>query len=174
MWRDTAARSRNRRLPVNAGLSYRVNGEPLNAPVTAELSRELERVLERFAEEAGFSAARPVAVEFGRGVVGHHQVGRATDIYGVGGQGLGEWKERWDRRLAEARSDHERRRLAQREGMGNLGWRLYKAMQMYGRWAQPYGYPIQLFGPWTREEGPWKYISDPLLAAHGDHIHVAK
>ena len=56
----------------------------------------------------------------------------------------------------------------------NLGWRLYKALQCHGRWSQPYGYPIQLFGPWTRSEGPWKYISDFLLRAHRDHIHLAK
>jgi hypothetical protein len=61
-----------------------------------------------------------------------------------------------------------------REPVINLGWRLYKALQLYGRWAQPYGYPIQLFGPWTRSEGPWKHISDRLLRAHLDHIHVAK
>ena len=53
-------------------------------------------------------------------------------------------------------------------------WRLYSTMAAEGRWAQPYGYPIQLFGPWTRTEGPWKYISDRLLFAHRDHIHVAK
>ena len=53
-------------------------------------------------------------------------------------------------------------------------WRLYKALQLHGRWAQPYGHPIQLWGPWTRMEGPWRFISDFLLRAHRDHIHVAK
>ena len=170
----TAGEHAGRRFPVPPGLRYRVNRAPANAPVTFELARELVRALERFAEEAGFSAARPVEIEFGPGVVGHHQVGRAADIYRVGGKGLGEWKRRWDLRLGAAENAEQRRCLARREGVANLGWRIYKALQLYGRWAQPYGYPIQLFGPWTREEGPWKHISDSLLAAHGDHIHVAK
>jgi len=98
---------------------------------------------------------------FEPGVVGHHKVGRAADIYAVEGVRLDRWKAEWDGQDAPSR-----RR--------NLGWRLYKAIQIHGRWAQPYGYPIQLFGPWTRVEGPWKYISDRLLNAHRDHIHVAK
>ena len=68
----------------------------------------------------------------------------------------------------------QRRLIAETEEKENLGWRLYKALERYGRWAQPYGYPIQLFGPWTRTEGPWRHISDFLLRAHRDHIHVAK
>ena len=68
----------------------------------------------------------------------------------------------------------EKQHITNVERKNNLGWRLYKALQLYGRWAQPYGYPIQLFGPWTRTEGPWTYISDPLLHAHRDHVHVAK
>ena len=68
----------------------------------------------------------------------------------------------------------ERRLIAEKEEKENLGWRLYKALQRYGQWAQPYGYPVQLFGPWTRTEGPWKPISDFLLRAHRDHIHLAK
>jgi hypothetical protein len=31
-----------------------------------------------------------------------------------------------------------------------------------------------LFGPWPCSEGPPKAISDRLLQAHRDHIHVAK
>jgi hypothetical protein len=145
--------------PMPSGSAYRVNPGPGNAPVTKELAAELSQVLERFAKESGFTDLVPVKIEFGLGTLGHHQVGRATDIYGVGGIGLGKWKARWD---------------VHRDEHSNLGWRLYKALQAYGRWAQPYGYPIQLFGPWTREEGPWKFISDRLLAAHSDHIHVAK
>jgi hypothetical protein len=56
----------------------------------------------------------------------------------------------------------------------NLGYKLYIALQMHGGWVQPQGYPVQLFGPWTRSEGPHKAISDRLLHAHRDHIHVAK
>jgi len=32
--------------------------------------------------------------------------------------------------------------------------------------------PVQLFGPWTRSEDPHRTISDRLLRAHRDHIHV--
>jgi len=160
--------------PVESGRAYRVKSNSGNAPVTKELADELAHTLERFAIEAGFTAKAPVEIEFGRGVVGHHQTGRATDIYAVGGKSLNEWKKHWDERARPAPSEPERRALARRESASNLGWRLYKALQIYGRWAQPYGYPVQLFGPWTREEGPWKHISDRLLAAHRDHIHVAK
>jgi hypothetical protein len=128
--------------------------------VTAALAGELKRVLERFATAAGFDGARQVTVFFKPGIFGHHRVGRAADIYGVGGIGLDRWKALWD----DVGTDRTR----------NLGWRLYAAMAREGRWAQPYGYPVQLFGPWTREAGPWKYISDRLLFAHRDHIHVAK
>jgi hypothetical protein len=94
-------------------------------------------------------------------------VGRAVDIYEVNGLGLDLWKRHWD--CAPARKDTlmSERRL-------NLGWLLYKSLQQFGRWSQPFGYPIQLFGPWTRTEGPWRSISDFLLNAHRDHIHVAK
>ena len=57
----------------------------------------------------------------------------------------------------------ERAAIGAAERKRNLGWRLYKAQQVHGRWAQPYGYPIQLFGPWTRHEGPWRYISERML-----------
>jgi hypothetical protein len=143
--------------------------------VTPELAGELSRVLERFAAEAGFSAQNPVGLFFKPGVVGHHKVGRAADIYAVRGIGLDQWKARWDRAQQAARAATVRSVDGDgHEPRHNLGWRLYKALQCYGRWAQPYGYPIQLFGPWTRTEGPWKYISGRLLDAHRDHIHVAK
>jgi hypothetical protein len=145
--------------------------------VTSRLAEELQAVLERFAREAGFGERAPVGLFFKPGVVGHHQVGRAADIYAVGGVGLDRWKQRWDemlQRAARAGSPEEAWAIAGRERQQNLGWRLYKALQLYGRWAQPYGYPIQLFGPWTRSEGPWTHISDRLLYAHRDHIHVAK
>lgn len=145
-----------------------------NALVTRGLAHELARVLEFFALEAGFTDGDPVGIFFRPGVVGHHQLGRAADIYAVGGIGIEEWKRRWDAALGRAPHAAACRARARREGMSNLGWRLYKALQRYGRWAQPYGYPIQLFGPWTRSEGPWKFISEDLLEAHRDHIHVAK
>jgi hypothetical protein len=165
------------RVPVASGKAYRVASPPANALITRELASELGNVLERFAVESGFSERNPVSLFFEPGVVGHHKVGRAADIYAVGGIGIDGWKECWDRALQRASHtvDPERRRfIASDERNCNLGWRLYKALQMYGRWSQPYRYPIQLFGPWTRAEGPWKYISDRLLHAHRDHIHVAK
>jgi hypothetical protein len=145
--------------------------------VTDELATELRRVLEKFAADAGYGNRNQVSLFFRPGVVGHHKVGRAADIYAVGGVGIGKWKERWDEaaeRVRRSTDPMQRHMIGQRERSTNLGWRLYKAQQIYGRWAQPYGYPIQLFGPWTRTEGPWKHISDRLLHAHRDHIHVAK
>jgi len=162
---------------VRSGRSYRVASPPENARVTRELASELEYVLEKFALEAGFHERDRVSVGFKPGVFGHHRIGRAADIYTVGGIGLDEWKARWDHARECARATCDPRAsgaIAAAERQRNLGWRLYKAQQFHGRWAQPYGYPIQLFGPWTREEGPWKYISDRMLRAHRDHIHVAK
>lgn len=154
-----------------------ISSPPRNAIVTAELAGELGRVLERFASECGCTRKNPVTIFFKPGIFGHHQVNRAADIYGVGDLGIGDWASRWNRCQQQTATSRDRRAnhiLLNREHMTNLGWRLYKAMQIYGRWAQPYGYPIQLFGPWTRAEGPWRHISDRLLYAHRDHIHVGK
>lgn len=164
-------------VPVPSGRAYRVASPPQHAIVTPRLAVVLKRVLERFAREAGFTDRCPVSVTFQPGVVGHHQVHRAADIYAVGGVSLAKWKRRWDRALHKAgRQSHleDRRAIVRRERRCNLGWRLYRAIMCYGRWSQPYGYPIQLFGPWTRSDGPWRFISDRLLHAHRDHIHVAK
>lgn len=171
------ADERPTRVPVASGKAYRVASLPEHALVTRTLANELQEVLERFAAEAGFNERKPVSVFFKPGVVGHHKVGRAADIYAVGGLGIDGWKKCWDQGLQQdlqAMDPGQRRFIAGAGGNRNLGWRLYKALQMYGRWAHPYGYPIQLFGPWTRTEGPWQYISDRLLDAHRDHIHVAK
>jgi hypothetical protein len=162
---------------VPSGKAYRVSSPAANAMVTYELADELGRALERFAIEAGFDERRPVSVFFGPGIFGHHQLGRAADIYAVGGVGIDHWKSRWDeacRRASRTAPGAARQIVTKTEPVTNLGWRLYKALERYGRWSQPYGYPIQLFGPWTRSEGPWKHISDHLLRAHHDHIHVAK
>lgn len=163
-------------VPVPSGRCWRASSPPAASLVRPALARELQRVLDRFAVGAGATPQRPIAIEFRPGVVGHHRVGRAADLYSVGGIGLGEWKRRWDLALCAASNardrDTARLRLAHARA-SNLGWRLYRALQHHGRWAQPYGYPIQLFGPWTRDEGPWRFISDRLLHAHRDHIHVA-
>ena len=173
---DAFFSSRAARLPVPSGRAYRIDSPPPNGFVTCELAQELRNVLERFAIEAGLSESNPVGIFLKPGVVGHHKCGRAADIYRVGGLGVDRWKERWDTAIGHASRvpTEEKRRIINVERKKNLGWRLYKTLQLYGRWAQPYGYPIQLFGPWTRSEGPWTYISDPLLHAHRDHIHVAK
>ncbi len=154
------------RVPIRSGHAYRVLPLAQSAFVTRPLAAELARVLERFATEAGFTSERPVEILFKPGIVGHHQVGRAADVYAVAGRGLDAWKADWDAALSSGHLEHARQH--------NLGWRLYKAIQNYGRWSKPTGYPIQLFGPWTRSEGPWQRISDPLLFAHRDHVHIAK
>jgi hypothetical protein len=174
---DAPISSGTLRVPVSSGKGYRIDSPPGNALVTRELAGELKRVLEKFSMDAGFSESNPVGIFLKPGVVGHHKFGRAADLYAVGGIGLDRWKERWDMAIghaSRASTFEDRRRIAAAERRNNVGWRLYKALQLYGRWAQPYGYPIQLFGPWTRTEGPWKYIGDRLLHAHRDHIHVAK
>jgi hypothetical protein len=165
------------RVPVSSGKAYRIDSPPGNGLVTTELASELQRVLGKFAMDAGFSESNPVGIFFKPGVVGHHKFGRAADIYAVGSVALDRWKKHWDEAIgyaSRAPNAEEKRRITAVERKNNLGWRLYKALQLYGHWAQPYGYPIQIFGPWTRSEGPWKYISDGLLHAHRDHIHVAK
>jgi len=164
-------------VPVRSGSSFQVDSPPGSALVTPELAAELERVLERFAREVNSRRSHKIGVFFRPGIFGHHQVGRAVDIYAVDGIGIDIWKRRWDEaqdRAALAADAEEKRCLLNNERSRNLGWRIYKALQIYGCWSQPYGYPVQLFGPWTRSEGPWKYISDFLLNAHRDHIHVAK
>jgi hypothetical protein len=145
--------------------------------VTMKLANELQNVFEKFARGASFDERNKVGIFLRPGIFGHHKVGRAADIYAVGGLGIDLWKKHWDAALCRARSVSDQkahREILENERKENLGWRLYKALQHYGRWSQPYGYPIQLFGPWTRSEGPWKYISDFLLIAHRDHIHAAK
>src|SRR5262249_12904660 len=130
---------------VPSGAAYRVDSPSSNALVARELADELERVLERFARDAGFDEATPVGVYFKPGIFGHHQVGRAADLYAVHGVGLDGWKRRWDVAIARARAaiGDDRRAMLTRERTRNLGWRLYKALQIYGRWAQPHGYPVQ-------------------------------
>lgn len=165
------------RVAIRSGRAFRVDSPAANGIVVPALACEVERSLERFAVDAGATAQAPIGVYFKPGIFGHHRVGRAADIYAVGGVGLDAWKERWDLAMARARGMPDaalRAAIVRAARRDNLGWRLYKALQCHGRWSQPYGYPVQLFGPWTRSEGPWKYISDFLLRAHRDHIHLAK
>jgi hypothetical protein len=164
-------------VPVLSGPSFQIVSPPRNALVTKELAEELHRVLERFGRIANASKSTRVTIFFKPGIFGHHRVGRAVDIYGVGGVGIDLWKRSWDdanRHAANAIDPVKRTTILKLERRQNLGWQLYKALQVFGGWSQPHGYPIQLFGPWTRTEGPWTYISDFLLRAHRDHIHVAR
>jgi len=162
------------KVPIQSGRNFRIDSPPDNAVVTRELATELERVLEIF---GGNARKGRIGVFFKPGVFGHHKVGRAADIYAVGGIGFEHWKADWDAALrgcAEVVNERERRAQLNEQRRKNLGWQLYKTLQTYGQWSQPSGFPIQLFGPWTRSEGPWHFISDFLLKAHCDHIHVAK
>jgi hypothetical protein len=150
---------------------------PLPESAEPPLASELSKALDQFAQSNGFSAEQPLGVVFKRGTLGLHRFGRAADIYAVGGKGVGQWAHEWNeamRRAKAAANPQERARLAEEEKQRNLGYKLYKALQAHGGWAQPKGYPVQLFGPWTRGEGPHKAISDKLLTAHRDHIHVAR
>src|SRR5258705_1097832 len=116
-------------VPVESGRSFRVASPPANALVTRELASELEHVLEKFALEAGFDERHPVSVFFKPGVFGHHRVGRAADIYGVGGIGIGGWKTRWDRarkRADHARAPPERAAIGAAGRERHLGWRFFK------------------------------------------------
>ena len=162
---------------MRSGRNFRVDSPAGNAIVTRELAAELERVLELFGVNARNGMKGRIGVFFKPGIFGHHKVGRAADIYAVGGIGFEDWKRQWDAALRSCflvPGENKRRTKLNIERRKNLGWQLYKALQDYGSWSQPNGFPIQLFGPWTRSEGPWKYISDFLLNAHRDHIHVAK
>ena len=163
--------------PIPSGQTYRVTSPPEHSLVTPPLASTLHQVFEQFAPANGFSAEQPLSISFGRGTLGLHRFGRAADIYAVGEKDLSQWAHDWNsamRQAATAPTPQERARLVAEEQARNLGYKLYKALQNHGGWAQPPGYPVQLFGPWTRGEGPHKAISEQLLQAHRDHIHIAK
>jgi hypothetical protein len=162
---------------IQSGKYYRVVSTAEEATVTPQLASELSKALEQFAQTNGFTAEQPLDIAFKRGVLGLHRFGRAADIYGVGPKGIGQWAKEWNeamRKSGAAPNPQERAKLVEDEKKRNLGYKLYKALQAHGGWAQPPGFPLQLFGPWTRGEGPHKSISDRLLQAHRDHIHVAR
>src|SRR5262249_55606073 len=168
----------HRHRPIRSGRFYRVlwpSGFPI--VVVPELAEQLAVVLEEFAQQSGSTTDSPVKIVLRPGTMGLHRSGRAVDVYEVGGKGIGQWAQEWNTamRLASAAKDpQERARIIDEEKARNVGYKLYKALQARGGWAQPPGYPVQLFGPWTRTEGPHKAISDRLLSMHRDHIHVAK
>jgi hypothetical protein len=187
--------------PVRNGQAFRIGSPPARGLVTPELAEALEAVFERYSREHGFTPAKPLEIRLTRGFKAGshgHGEGRAADIVVVGGKSLLEWKEEWDRAMAgaETLSDPGQRAEAiATEEKRNLGYRLYKALQEHGGWRvnqegwRPYRGVMQLFGPWTASEGPWKalQIRDPnpyqrrrladqqwVFQAHRDHIHVAR
>jgi hypothetical protein len=174
---ETAETAPPKLQPIPSGQFYRVVSPVEESLVTPSLGSELSKVLEQFAKSNGFSAEQPLSVSFKRGTLGLHRFGGAADIYAVGGKGIGQWAQEWNeamRKANAATNPQGRARLVEEEKQRNLGYKLYKALQAHGGWAQPPGFPVQLFGPWTRGEGPHKTISDRLLHAHRDHIHVAR
>jgi hypothetical protein len=187
--------------PVRSGQAYRITSPAARGLVAPELAEALEAVFDRFARERGFTPDRPLDLRFSRGFKAGshgHGEGAAADIVAVGGKSLVEWKQDWDQATAAAEkvSDQEQRSpMMAAEQKRNLGYGLYKALQEHGGWRvdpggwRPYRGVMQLFGPWTASEGPWKavQIKDPdpyqrqrladqewVFRAHRDHIHVAR
>lgn len=187
--------------PVKSGRVYRVTSPATRGLVTPELADALEGVFERFARESGFTPEKPLAIQFSRGFKASshgHGEGRAADIDSVGGKGLLEWKQEWDKAMAAAEKlaePQQRAKAIAAEQQRNLGYGLYKALQAHSGWrVNKEGWRVyrgvrQLFGPWTATEGPWKamHIDGPnpdqrqrladqqwVYRAHRDHIHVAR
>jgi len=187
--------------PVRSGEAYRITSPSAHGVVTPELADALEAVFQRFAREFGFTSEKPLEIQLSRGFkagsYGHGE-GRAADIAAIDGKSLLEWKQEWDRAMAGAEklsdSQHRAEAIAA-EQKRNLGYGFYKTLQEHGGWrVNPKGWRVyrsvmQLFGPWTATEGPWKVmqIKDPtpyqrqrladqqwIFRAHQDHIHVAR
>jgi len=179
---------------VRSGSAYRITSSFQRNLVAPPLAQALEELFERFAINSGFSARDPIAIAFSRGYEDcdrGHGSGLATDIAGVAGRGLGEWKEQWDRAAISAQRQPDRaaaRAAMALEARRNLGYRLYCALLEYGGW-RVYNNVVQLFGPWTSQLGPWRHlnIAQPnaeqsqliaeqarIFQAHQDHIHVAR
>jgi hypothetical protein len=187
--------------PVRSGGAYSIPSPPTHRLVRPELAEALEAVFERFARERGFSPEKPLEIHFSRGFKAGshgHGEGRAADIAAVGGKSLLIWKQEWDQAMAAAEKLSDAQQQAEAiaaEQKRNLGYGLYKALQEHGGWRvdqkawRPYRGVMQLFGPWTVSEGPWKAMPIKALnpyqrqrladqrwvfRAHQDHIHVAK
>ncbi len=186
--------------PVQSGQAYRITSLPARGLVRSDLAEALETVCECFAREHGFTAEKPLEIRLSRGFkVGSpgHGEGRAADIAAVGSKSLLEWKQEWEQAMAAREKLSDTQQQAERttaEQKRNLGYGLYKALQEYGGWRvdrgwRPYRGVMQLFGPWTPTEGPWKamQIKEPnpyqrqrladqewVFRTHQDHIHVAR
>jgi hypothetical protein len=187
--------------PIRSGQSFRITSPPEQGLVVPPLAEALEQVFERFARDRNFTANTPLNIRLSRGFKAGshgHGEGRAADIVAVGGKSLLDWKEEWNQAMTAAQplADSERRALAiAAVQQHNLGYGLYKALQNYGGWRvnpggwEPYRNVMQLFGPWTATEGPWKAMQIPkptfyqqqrladqqwVFHSHQDHIHVAR
>jgi hypothetical protein len=187
--------------PVLSGDAFRIVSPRTNGLVRPELAEAVEAVFATLAKQRGFTAEKPLEIQLSRGFKAGspgHGEGRALDIAAIGGVGIQTWKEHWDRakEAAERLSDPQQRAAAiSAEESRNLGYVLYRALQARGGWRvdqdgwRPYRGAMQLFGPWTATEGPWKtmQITDPtpyqrqrladqqwVLRAHQDHIHLAR
>jgi hypothetical protein len=187
--------------PVQSGQSYRISSPPGRGLVRPELANALETVFERFAHQCSFTSEKPLEIRLARGFKAGspgHGEGRAADIAAVGGKSLREWKQEWDRATAASEKLSDPQQQAEpiaAEQKHNLGYTLYKALQEHGGWRvdpkgwRPYRGVMQLFGPWTPADGPWKAMQskDPnryqqqrmadqqrVFRAHQDHIHVAR
>jgi hypothetical protein len=187
--------------PVRSGHTYCITSPPERGLVRPELARALQTVFERFALERGFTPKRPLEIHLASGFRPNshgHGEGRAVDIDAVGGTGLRQWKVLWDRAIAvgeESADPVQRSEALANQRASNLGRALYRTLQRCGGWrVNPSGWRVyrgvmQLFGPWTATEGPWKtmQIEDPspyqrqrladqqwVFRAHQDHIHVAR
>jgi len=187
--------------PVRGGQTYRITSPAARGLVRPALAEALEAVFERFARERGFTSEKPLDVRLSRGFKAGsrgHGEGRAADIAAVDGKALLVWKQEWEQAVAAAEKPPDAQQRAETiaaEQQRNLGYALYKALQEHGGWRvnqegwRPYRGVMQLFGPWTATEGPWKamHIKDPnayqrqrladqqwVFRAHQDHIHVAR
>jgi hypothetical protein len=186
---------------VASGRSYRVTSPVASCLVVPALAQALEETFEHFAHHNGFSKDCRLDIEFARGLhaaAPGHAEGRAADISAVGGKSLREWKAQWDAALLAGNAlaeESEREAALASEQKCNLGYGLYQALRNRGGWrvegpeSRGLSGVVQLFGPWTPEEGPWKEIStskaeeqqllrmaaqQKVFKAHEDHIHVAK
>ena len=187
--------------PLRSGQAYRIASPPPRGVVTPELAEMLEAVFERVGREHGFTTDKPLDIHLSRGFKAGspgHGEGRAVDIAAVGGKRMLEWRQEWERAIAAVDKMPEPPQRAEAiaaEQKRNLGYALYKALQEQGGWRvdpsgwRPYRGVVQLFGPWTPTEGPWKtmLIKDPnpyqrhrladqqwVFQAHQDHIHVTR
>jgi hypothetical protein len=187
--------------PVQSGEAFRIISPPGHGLVRPELAAAIEIVFETFARACGATPENPLEIRLARGFQSGspgHGEGRALDIVAVGGKDWGIWKQEWDQAVeaAEKISDAgERDQALVAEQKRNLGFGLYKALQAHGGWRvnqtgwRRYRNVMQLFGPWTATEGPWRtmQIENPspyqrqrladqewVFRQHRDHIHVAR